>query len=92
MDEGSVRDLTHQSQEVRKRAGLAIEDGIETWLTTDAELAEVVQHFASYIKDETLTRALHVSSAIGAPGDGSTETIAASKLGDHEVVVTVRRA
>ena len=30
--EGLVRDLTHLIQEVRKRAGLAIEDSIETWL------------------------------------------------------------
>ena len=35
--EGLVRDLTHLVQDVRKHAGLAIEDTIDTWVTTDAE-------------------------------------------------------
>ena len=37
--EGLVRDLTHLIQDVRKRANLAIEDSIDTWLVLDAELA-----------------------------------------------------
>jgi isoleucyl-tRNA synthetase len=92
--EGLVRDLTHLIQDVRKRAGLAIEDTIDTWLAVDDELTGVVERHAGYIKDETLTRTLTVAKS-GANGalaaGGYTETIPASKLGGHEVTVAVKK-
>jgi isoleucyl-tRNA synthetase len=96
--EGLVRDLTHLVQDVRKRAGLAIEDAIDTQLLLDAELAEVVERDRSYICDETLTRSLTItvrgSDTVKAgkrPANSYTETIPAAKLGGHEVIVTLRR-
>jgi isoleucyl-tRNA synthetase len=90
--EGTVRDLTHLVQEVRKHAGLAIEDTIDLHLTVDAELAAVVRQFEGYIKDETLARTLTVTSEAPAATDkGYTEAIPAAKLGGHEVTVTVRK-
>ena len=96
--EGLVRDLTHLVQDVRKRAGLAIEDAIDTQLLLDAELAEVVERDRSYICDETLTRSLTIAlqgtdtdKAGKRPAKSYTETIPASKLGGHEVMVTVRK-
>src|SRR5262249_61235695 len=91
--EGLVRDLTHLMQEVRKRAGLAIEDSIETWLAADAELATVVKRHSGYIKDETLSNWLHVTVGANGTGEpnGYTEAIPAAKLSGHAVVVTVRR-
>jgi isoleucyl-tRNA synthetase len=96
--EGLARDLTHLVQETRKRAGLAIEDTIALTLATDDELAGVVERHSGYIRDETLAQTLDVTSleadaangTNAAPGAHS-ETIPATKLGGHEVVVTVRK-
>jgi isoleucyl-tRNA synthetase len=93
--EGLVRDLTHHLQDVRKRAGLEIEDAIDAWLTTDATLAQIVRGQASYVSDETLARHLRVMVAGAAeerpPTDAYTETIPAAKLGGHEVAVAVAK-
>lgn len=90
--EGLVRDLTHTVQDVRKRAGLAIEDSITLWLDTDADMTEIVRHHQSYIQAETLATALHLDAKGAAPSDGYSETIPAAKLGGHEVTVTLRKA
>ncbi len=89
--EGLARDLAHTIQDVRKRAGLAIEDTIDTVISGDAELAQVARQFSGYLKDETLTRELTVSESptnAATPG-GYTEVIPAAKLGGHETVITV---
>jgi isoleucyl-tRNA synthetase len=94
--EGLVRDLTHFLQDVRKRAGLEIEDTIDTWLTADAELAEILRAHAGYVADETLTRQITILVA-GQPGgamppaDAYTETVPAAKLGGHEVAVAIKK-
>jgi len=91
--EGLARDLAHLIQDVRKRAGLAIEDTIDTTVTGDAELVEVARQFGAYLKDETLTRELTVGET--APSEGVagayTEVIPAAKLGGHETVITVAK-
>ncbi|HEX9412504.1 MAG TPA: isoleucine--tRNA ligase [Ktedonobacterales bacterium] len=95
--EGLVRDLTHYLQDVRKRAGLEIEDAIDIWLSTDAELASIVRAQTSYVSDETLARHLHVavSGQEGAddmpPTSAYTETIPAAKLGGHAVEVAIAK-
>ncbi|HKS69885.1 MAG TPA: isoleucine--tRNA ligase, partial [Ktedonobacterales bacterium] len=92
--EGLVRDLTRYVQDVRKHAGLAVEDTIDLTLAADAELAEVIRHNAEYLKDETLARELTVTTpeSNGATAAGGfTDTIPAAKLGGHEVTVTVRK-
>jgi len=91
--EGLVRDLTHLIQDVRKHAGLAIEDTIETWLAVDAELAEIVRRHEAYIADETLSARLHVTTdgAVPVVEGAFVETIPAAKLSGHEVTVKVRK-
>ncbi|HEY1389533.1 MAG TPA: isoleucine--tRNA ligase [Ktedonobacterales bacterium] len=93
--EGLVRDLTHLVQDVRKHAGLAIEDSIETWLMTDADLAAVAVEYRSYIEAETLSKRLVVQSdgpSLAPSGNGVyTEEIAAAKLNGHAATVTVRK-
>jgi isoleucyl-tRNA synthetase len=93
--EGLVRDLTHHLQDVRKRAGLEIEDAIDAWLTTDAALAEIVRRDSAYVADETLARHLRVMVAGAAeerpPARAHTETIPAAKLGGHEVAVAIAK-
>jgi isoleucyl-tRNA synthetase len=91
--EGLVRDLTHLIQDVRKHAGMAIEDSIATELWTDAELAGIAERLRGYIQDQTLSATLTIT--LGAPsGEGTpgsyTETIPGAKLGGHSTVVRVR--
>ena len=93
--EGQVRDLTHLLQEVRKHAGLAIEDTIETWLLTDPDLAAIATQFRDYIEAETLSQRLTVQSeppSLAPTGYGAfTEEIPAAKLNGHRATVTVRK-
>ncbi len=95
--EGLVRDLTHLIQEVRKHAGLAIEDTIDTWLVLDAKLAEIIQPRSAYIREETLTRTLTIltDDEASGPEDGYTEVtqpVLTAELGGRQiVVVTVRK-
>jgi isoleucyl-tRNA synthetase len=94
--EGAVRDLTRLIQDARKGAGLAVEDTIELEVWTDAELAQVIERHADYIREETLAVALRVSpmllpDANGTVDDGwYVENIPSAKLGDHEAVVRLR--
>ncbi len=53
--EGLIRDLTHYIQDMRKRAGLNIEDHIGLALyTEDIELARMLADYGESIKSETL--------------------------------------
>ncbi len=94
--EGLVRDFTHLVQEVRKHAGLAIEDSIETWLSTDADLAAIAVEYRGYIEQETLSKRFTVQSegaSLAPSGDGVyRENIPAAKLNGHAATVTVRKA
>ncbi|HLZ62426.1 MAG TPA: isoleucine--tRNA ligase [Ktedonosporobacter sp.] len=60
-EEGMVRDLTHFVQDMRKKAGLNIEDHIGLALYTDVELARILQHYGSEIMSETLADNLLIS-------------------------------
>jgi isoleucyl-tRNA synthetase len=54
-EEGLIRDLTHYIQDMRKKAGLNIEDHIGLALYTDnVELANLLAKYGQQIKDETL--------------------------------------
>ena len=95
--EGLVRDLTHTLQEVRKRAGLEIEDPIRTWITTDAELAAVVRAHEVYLRDETLSRELHIagpsdSPATVPPTNAFHELVPGAKMGGHDVSIVIVQA
>jgi isoleucyl-tRNA synthetase len=60
-EEGLIRDLTHFIQDMRKKAGLNIEDHIGLALYTDAALAPVLQHYGDEIMHETLATNILVS-------------------------------
>jgi isoleucyl-tRNA synthetase len=94
--EGAVRDLTRLIQDARKGAGLAVEDTIELEVWTDAELAQVIERQAEYIREETLAVTLHVSPTLlpdasrTVDGGWYVENIPSAKLGDHAAVVRLR--
>ncbi|HEV7125872.1 MAG TPA: class I tRNA ligase family protein, partial [Ktedonobacterales bacterium] len=98
--EGLVRDLTHALQDVRKRAGLEIEDTIDTWITTDAALADILRAHAAYVAAETLSRHLVITtsdvreaseSSKAPPARAYRETLPAARMSGHEIAVTVAK-
>ncbi len=61
-EEGLVRDLTHYIQDMRKKAGLNIEDHIALALYTEnVDLAQMIQHHCTTIMAETLAATVLVS-------------------------------
>ena len=60
-EEGLVRDLTHYVQDMRKKAGLNIEDHIGLALYTDQELASILVDNGEVLRSETLADYLLVS-------------------------------
>ncbi|HLX56901.1 MAG TPA: isoleucine--tRNA ligase [Ktedonobacteraceae bacterium] len=59
-EEGLVRDLTHYVQDMRKKAGLNIEDHIALALYTNQELAEMLNRFSGTLQAETLADTLDI--------------------------------
>ncbi len=57
-DEGVARELVHRLQTMRKQAGFDIADYILTYYQAGPSLQRIIQEFASYIKQETLSRDL----------------------------------
>jgi isoleucyl-tRNA synthetase len=67
-EEGLIRDLTHYIQDMRKKAGLNIEDHIALALyTSNVELAQMFQHHCTTIMSETLAERVLVSVANDKP-------------------------
>ncbi|QBD83180.1 isoleucine--tRNA ligase [Ktedonosporobacter rubrisoli] len=60
-EEGLVRDLTHFVQDMRKKAGLNIEDHIGLAFYTSAELANILLGYEQQIREETLANNLLIS-------------------------------
>ncbi len=60
-EEGLVRDLTHFIQDMRKKAGLNIEDHIGLALYTETALALILQTYGNEIMSETLADNLLIS-------------------------------
>ena len=62
--EGMAREIVHRLQTLRKSAGFEIADYIVTYYEADDYVRKVMQDFADYVKQETLSRQL-VSGASG---------------------------
>ncbi len=94
LEEGLIRDLTHYLQDMRKKADFLIEETISVRLVTDSDLAEVITRYADYIKEEILARDLSVLAEdvrTEKSAETFTDTIAPSKLGGHQVTVSLNR-
>ncbi|MEO8458198.1 MAG: isoleucine--tRNA ligase [Chloroflexota bacterium] len=85
-DEGLARELVHRVQNLRKSAGLEIEDRIVVHYTGGPRTSSVLTTHAAYIRDETLADAL----IEGAPPDGATSEQA--KLDGEEVTLSVQKS
>jgi isoleucyl-tRNA synthetase len=83
--EGLAREVVHRMQIMRRSAGFDIADYITTYYQGDSYMKQIIENFADYIKQETLSQKL----IEGVPEEG---TFAEShKLGDHEVLLGVKR-
>jgi len=84
-DEGMARELVHRLQTMRKQAGFDIADYIETCYQGGESIKRVMNEFASYIKQETLSRAL----VEGSPPDDA--FVKSHVLEGNEVTLAVKR-
>ncbi len=83
--EGMARELVHRLQTMRKKADFDIADYIYTYYQAGPSLRRVIQEFAPYIKQETLSRDL----IEGAPErDAYTES---HRIDGEEVVLGVKK-
>jgi len=84
-DEGMAREVVHRLQTMRRSAGFDIADYITTYYQGDAYLKQIVEDFAGYIKQETLSHRL----VEGVPEQGVfTESY---KLGGYNILLGVKR-
>jgi isoleucyl-tRNA synthetase len=83
--EGLAREIVHRLQTMRRAAGFDIADHIISYYQGETYIREVMESFASYIKQETLSRELNYQ----VPAEGVfTEGY---KLSGHEILLGVRR-
>jgi isoleucyl-tRNA synthetase len=85
LKEGMAREIVHCLQTMRRAADFDIADHIATCYQGDDYVTEVMESFADYIKQETLSRELSCQ----VPAEGAfTESY---KLSGREVLLGVRR-
>ena len=83
--EGLAREIVHRLQTMRRSAGFDIADHIVTYYQGEAYVRRVMEDFADYTKQETLSEEL----VEGIPSEGVfTESY---KLGGYEILLAVRR-
>jgi len=83
--EGMAREIVHRLQIMRRSAGFDIADYITTYYQGEAYMRQVIEDFADYIKQETLSRQI----AEGIPEEGIfTESY---KLAGYDILLGVKR-
>jgi len=96
-EEGLVRDLTHYIQDMRKRAGLRIEDHIALTLYTNEELAAMLKRNQATVQSETLADRLTIETVpapVHVPDEYYREAIAPNelkKLENYSVEVVIEK-
>ena len=58
MEEGIVRDLVRNIQNLRKEKGLDVTDRIDLFLSADEAVAEAVENYTDYLLTETLANSI----------------------------------
>jgi len=83
--EGMAREIVHRLQMMRRSAGFDIADYITTYYQGEDYIRQVIEDFAEYIKQETLSRQLVEEIP---PEDAYTES---RKLGGYDILLGVER-
>ncbi len=84
VQEGLVRDLVRQIQQMRKDSGFNVDDRITIEYRADGDLAHAITAWADYIRQETLANSLTVST----DGDSFTPV----KIAGEEVRLKLQKA
>ena len=84
--EGMAREVVHRLQMMRRSAGFDISDHIIGYYQGDTYVGQVMEAFANYIKQETLSRQL----VAGVPDEEDVFT-ESYKLGGYQVMFGVRK-
>ncbi len=83
--EGDARELTRAVQDLRKQAGLELDDTIELWLVAPTEALATLEPYMARIAEDTLAGSI-------SHGQPPSEATAASQtIGAGEVVIALRR-
>jgi isoleucyl-tRNA synthetase len=83
-EEGLVRDLTHYVQDMRKKAGLKIEDHIALVLVVEQELAEILERHRASLQAETLADTLALLPAGTQTPDVAIDEVYREKIAPDE--------
>jgi len=84
--EGLARELVHKIQNLRKEAGLEIEDTISLWVNGSPALMEIIQEFEQFVRSETLCRQLEL------PGEPPAAVFSnALTVDDETIEVSIER-
>jgi isoleucyl-tRNA synthetase len=75
----------HRLQTMRRSAGFDIADYIVTYYQGEAYVRQVMEAFADYIRQETLSRQL----VEGVPGEGAFAE--SYKLGGYDILLAVKK-
>ncbi|MGH2693576.1 MAG: isoleucine--tRNA ligase [Actinomycetota bacterium] len=74
VSEGIAREVVRAIQDLRKSSGLAVEDRIELWLSSEDEgVADALRTHSGYVAAETLATMLHVDERV--PSDAATDSV-----------------
>jgi isoleucyl-tRNA synthetase len=84
--EGLAREVVRAVQDLRKSAGLAVEDRIELWLDPGEQRDAIEQHGA-FIASEVLATSLHLDAS--PPADAYSGSV---RVDSDEVLIALRRA
>jgi isoleucyl-tRNA synthetase len=85
VQEGLAREIISKVQNMRKNAGLELTDRIALEIATDAEVNEAVNHFKSYIMDETLAVGIESRNEAG-------EAFEAWDINGHPAQIKIAKA
>jgi isoleucyl-tRNA synthetase len=83
--EGMAREIVRRIQMMRRSAGFDIADHITTYYQGDAYMKQVMEEFADYIKQETLSRELVEKTP---PGSVFAES---HKIGGYDILLGVKQ-
>ena len=84
--EGDARELTRAIQDLRKQAGLELDDAIELWLFAPPAVVAPLQPYLARLKEDTLAESLSHDEP---PADAVHAT---QSIGSGEVVIALRRS
>ena len=91
--EGIAREFVSAVQNLRKEAGLEVDDHIRLAVATDAEAAAAIRDFADFARGETLADMLDIRATLDSRNADSSAPLksASADLNGHNAVITLEK-